>query len=95
MFLPQRGRMSAQLTGEGEDPSAQRYRSELQMASFSLITRFAGAVSLRLGHAAALTCPRHVIHLRGAASLPQVEGLRNCVIQRLPLEELRHPKASP
>ena len=43
LFLPQRGRMSAQLTGEGEDPSAQRYRSELQMASFSLITRFAGA----------------------------------------------------
>jgi len=29
------------------------------------------AVSLRLGHAAALTCPRQVIHHRGAASLPQ------------------------
>ena len=27
------------------------------------------SVSLRLGHAAALTCPRHVIHSRGAASL--------------------------
>ena len=26
--------------------------------------------SLRLGHAAALTCPRHVIHYRAAASLP-------------------------
>ena len=29
------------------------------------------AVSLRLGHTAALTRPRHVIHCRGAASLPQ------------------------
>ena len=27
-------------------------------------------VSLRLGHGAALTCPRHVIHYRAAASLP-------------------------
>ena len=27
-------------------------------------------VSLRLGHAAALTCHRHVIHYRSAASLP-------------------------
>ena len=32
------------------------------------------AVSLRLGHAAALTCHRHVIHSRGAASLPQGEA---------------------
>ena len=31
----------------------------------------ATAVSLRLGHAAALTCHRHVIHSRGAASLPR------------------------
>ena len=31
-------------------------------------------VSLRLGHAAALTCHRHVIHYRGAASLPKGEG---------------------
>ena len=37
----------------------------------SLIRRFAPAVSLRLGHAAALTCPRQVIHYRGAASLPR------------------------
>ena len=29
------------------------------------------AVSLRLGHAAALTCPRQVIHSSGVASLPQ------------------------
>ena len=28
--------------------------------------------SLRLGHVAALTCPRHVIHYRAAASLPLV-----------------------
>ena len=28
-------------------------------------------VSLRLGHATALTCHRQVIHYRGAASLPQ------------------------
>ena len=36
-----------------------------------LISRFATAVSLRLGHAVALTCPRQVIHSRGVASLPQ------------------------
>ena len=36
-----------------------------------LISRFATAVSLRLGHAAALTCPWQVIHSRGVASLPQ------------------------
>ena len=30
----------------------------------------AGLFSLRLGHGAALTCPRHVIHSRAAASLP-------------------------
>ena len=29
------------------------------------------SVSLRLGHGAALTCPRHVIHSRAAASLPK------------------------
>jgi len=29
------------------------------------------SVSLRLGHGAALTCHRHVIHYRAAASLPQ------------------------
>ena len=32
---------------------------------------FADSVSLRLGHGAALTCPRHVIHARAAASLPR------------------------
>ncbi len=32
-------------------------------------------VSLRLGHGAALTAPRAVIHYRAAASLPQGEGL--------------------
>ena len=31
----------------------------------------ADSVSLRLGHGAALTCPRHVIHYRAAASLPK------------------------
>ena len=31
----------------------------------------AASVSLRLGHGAALTCPRHVIHYRAAASLPK------------------------
>ena len=30
----------------------------------------AGLFSLRLGHGAALTCPRHVIHYRAAAALP-------------------------
>ena len=29
------------------------------------------SVSLRLGHGAALTCHRHVIHYRAAASLPK------------------------
>ena len=32
---------------------------------------FADSVSLRLGHGAALTCHRHVIHYRAAASLPR------------------------
>ena len=32
---------------------------------------FAASVSLRLGHGAALTCHRHVIHSRAAASLPK------------------------
>ena len=31
----------------------------------------AASVSLRLGHGAALTCHRHVIHYRAAASLPK------------------------
>ena len=31
----------------------------------------ADSVSLRLGHGAALTCHRHVIHYRAAASLPK------------------------
>ncbi len=30
----------------------------------------AGLFSLRLGHGTALTCPRHVIHSRAAASRP-------------------------
>ena len=44
----------------------------------------ATSVSLRLGHGAALTCPRHVIHYRAAASLPKrdakgaVQLLRQC-----------------
>ena len=37
-------------------------------------------VSLRLGHAPALTCHRHVIHSRSAASLPlKGEGFGTCV----------------
>ena len=35
------------------------------------------SVSLRLGHGAALTCPRHVIHYRAAASLPK-RGAKGC-----------------
>ena len=35
----------------------------------------AGLFSLRLGHGTALTCPRHVIHLRAAASLPSSSPL--------------------
>ena len=31
----------------------------------------ADSLSLRLGHGAALTCHRHVIHYRAAASLPK------------------------
>ena len=40
----------------------------------SVIASGDATVSLRLGHAAALTCPRHVIHSRGVASLPQEGG---------------------
>ena len=36
---------------------------------------FAATLSLRLGHAAALTCHRHVIHYRGDTSLPDKGGL--------------------
>ena len=35
------------------------------------------SVSLRLGHGAALTCHRHVIHYRAAASLPK-RGAKGC-----------------
>ena len=35
------------------------------------LSRLRDSVSLRLGHGAALTCPRHVIHYRAAASLPK------------------------
>ena len=35
------------------------------------------SVSLRLGHGAALTCHRHVIHYRAAASLPS-RGAEGC-----------------
>ena len=37
----------------------------------------AGLFSLRLGHGAALTCPRHVIHYGAAASLPK-RGAKGC-----------------
>ena len=37
----------------------------------------ADSVSLRLGHGAALTCHRHVIHYRAAASLPS-RGAKRC-----------------
>ena len=41
------------------------------------------SVSLRLGHGAALTCPRHVIHYRAAASLPKRGAKRvRCVAIR-------------
>ena len=45
----------------------------------------ADSVSLRLGHGAALTCPRHVIHYRAAASLPKrgAEGVRGCLCAHL------------
>jgi len=51
------GRCSAPLPAESHAP---------HQSFASLMT----AVSLRLGHAAALTCHRHVIHSRGVASLP-------------------------
>ena len=48
------------------------------------LSRLRDSVSLRLGHGAALTCHRHVIHYRAAASLPKrgakgaVQLLRQC-----------------
>ena len=43
----------------------------------------AASVSLRLGHGAALTCHRHVIHYRAAASLPKRGAKRvRCVAVR-------------
>ena len=44
------------------------YRHSLRPGDPSVSS--ADSVSLRLGHGAALTCPRHVIHYRAAASLP-------------------------
>ena len=41
----------------------------------------AASVSLRLGHGAALTCHRHVIHYRAAASLPK-RGAKGEVLPR-------------
>ena len=51
----------------------------LVLREFTPSVAFGASVSLRLGHAAALTCPRHVIHSRGVASLPQ--GGRLLVLQ--------------
>ena len=46
-------------------------KSLIAQAYLMAIIHFeAGLFSLRLGHGAALTCPRHVIHSRAAASLP-------------------------
>ena len=59
----------------------------------------ADSVSLRLGHGAALTCPRHVIHYRAAASLPKrgAEGVRGCLCAHLkPLSRsAAHSRGSP
>ena len=65
--LPLEGKLSAQLTDEVSI-----------FFSTSSATAFAvPPVSLRLGHAAALTCPRHVIHPRGDAPLPSRGRLRS------------------
>ena len=48
-----------------------------------------GTVSLRLGHGAALTCHRHVIHYRAAASLPK-RGAK-----RMQCNERTSPKSLP
>ena len=46
-------------------------RVSARTAAFSPLRPFGAPVSLWLGHPAAFICPRHVIHSRGAASLPQ------------------------
>ena len=43
LFLPQRGRMSAQLTGEGENSQMLLFSALCADPAISLITRFAGA----------------------------------------------------
>ena len=40
------------------------------MSSLATPSALRATVSLRLGHGAALTCPRHVIHYRAAVALP-------------------------
>ena len=40
------------------------------ISSLATPSALRATVSLRLGHGAALTCHRHVIHYRAAASLP-------------------------
>ena len=45
------------------------FRSAL-VSTLATPSALRATVSLRLGHGAALTCHRHVIHYRAAASLP-------------------------
>ena len=65
----------------------------------AIIKLEAGLFSLRLGHGAALTCHRHVIHYRAAASLPKrgAEGVRGCLCAHLkPLSRsAAHSRGSP
>ena len=75
--------MSAQLTGEGEGPSAQRFHSILQAPSFSLITRFAGAV-----HLAAIAIP-------GPASQRPANGAAAEIPASLPLPPAARSRNSP
>ena len=75
--------MSAQLTGEGESPSAQRFHPMLQGASSSLITRFAGAV-----HLAAIAIP-------GPASQRPANGAAAEIPASLPLPPAARSRNSP
>ena len=75
--------MSAQLTGEGESPSAQRFHPMLQAASSSLITRFAGAV-----HLAAIAIP-------GPASQRPANGAAAEIPASLPLPPAARSRNSP
>ena len=73
------GELSAKLTEGVSRMASNAYQPATRAAARGLLpSRFACHISLRLGHLAALTCHRYVIHYREAASLPLGREARDC-----------------